>query len=199
MTRRSPPAGQVWRASTHTAGRDPPYSQAMPNYRRARVPGGSFFFTVVTAGRQRVLTDEPVRLALREAIQGVRRDRPFQVDGWVLLPDHMHAIWTLPASDHDYATRWRLIKARVTRQLGDAYRHSAAMTPRPGATDPGSLWQHRYWEHWLRDDVDVQRHLDYLHFNPVKHGLVSNAIDWPWSSFHRFVAAGMYPRDWGMA
>jgi putative transposase len=171
----------------------------MPNYRRARVPGGSFFFTVVTERRQQVLTEEPVRLALREAIRSVRRDRPFQVDGWVLLPDHMHAIWTLPTDDPDYATRWRLIKAQVTQRLGAAYRSPALMTTRRQAKGQGSLWQHRYWEHWLRDDADVQRHLDYLHFNPVKHGLVSRAADWPWSSFHRFVAAGMYPPDWGLA
>lgn len=163
------------------------------------MPGGSFFFTVVTERRQRVLTDEPVRRALREAIQAVRRDRPFQIDGWVLLPDHLHAVWTLPADDDDYATRWRLIKARVTQQLGDAYRNPAVMTARRQAKGQGSLWQHRYWEHWLRDEADVRHHLDYLHFNPVKHGLVLCAADWPWSSFHRLVEAGVYPRDWGQA
>lgn len=169
----------------------------MPQYRRARVPGGSFFFTVVTERRQRVLTDEPVRQALREAIQSVRRDRPFRIDGWVLLPDHLHAVWTLPADDDDYATRWRLIKARVTQQLGGAYRNPEAMTVRRQAKGQGSLWQHRYWEHCLRDEADVRQHLDYLHFNPVKHGLVSSAAEWPWSSFHRFVEAGVYPGDWG--
>jgi putative transposase len=171
----------------------------MSRYRRARIPGGSFFFTVVTERRQRVLTDEPVRRALREAIQSVRRDRPFRIDGWVLLPDPLHAVWTLPVDDDDYATRWRLIKTRVTQQLGSAYRNPAVMTARRQAKDQGSLWQHRYWEHWLRDEADVRYHLDDLHFNPVKHGLVSRARDWPWSSFHRFFEAGVYPRDWGKA
>ncbi|MBL8277798.1 MAG: transposase [Pelomonas sp.] len=168
----------------------------MPHYRRARVPGGSFFFTVVTEQRQRVLTQAPVRDALRAAIQEVRRDRPFRIDGWVLLPDHLHAVWTLPVDDDDYATRWRLIKARVTRQLGEGFRNPDAMTARRQAKGQGSLWQHRYWEHWLRDEADVRHHLDYLHFNPVKHGLVERVADWPWSSFHQLVRAGVYPGDW---
>lgn len=168
----------------------------MPQYHRARIPGGSFFFTVVTEQRQRVLTQAAVRYALREAIQEVRRDRPFRIDGWVLLPDHLHAVWTLPADDDDYATRWRLIKGRVTRQLGEAFRNADAMTSRRLAKGHGSLWQHRYWEHWLRDEADVRHHLDYLHRNPVKHGLVERTADWPWSSFHRWVAGGVYPPDW---
>lgn len=168
----------------------------MPQYRRARIPGGSFFFTVVTEQRQRVLTQPPVRHALREAIRAVRRDRPFRIDGWVLLPDHLHAVWTLPAQDDDYATRWRLIKGGVTQRLGQAFRNADALTSRRLAKGHGSLWQHRYWEHWLRDEADVRHHLDYLHRNPVKHGLVERVADWPWSSFHRWVALGVYPPDW---
>jgi putative transposase len=168
----------------------------MPQYRRAHIPGGSFFFTVVAEGRQRVLADEPVRQALREAIEAVRVARPFRIEGWVLLPDHLHVIWTLPADDDDYATRWRLIKARVTHRLGETYRNPAVMTARRVSKAQGSLWQHRYWEHWLRDEADLRLHLDYLHRNPVKHGLVSSAADWPWSSFHRYQAAGVYPPDW---
>jgi len=169
----------------------------MPQYRRTRNAGGSFFFTVVTERRQRLLTEEPVRLALRHAIQVVRRQRPFRIDGLVLLPDHLHAIWTMPSDDDDYATRWRLIKRCVTRQLGAAFHNPAVMTQRRRMKGEGSVWQHRYWEHWLRDDDDMRRHLDYLHFNPVKHGLVERVLDWEWSSFHRYVAAGAYPADWG--
>jgi len=169
----------------------------MPQYRRARIPGGSFFFTVVTERRQRLLTDLHVRLALRQAIQAVRQERPFGIDGWVLLPDHLHAIWTLPSDDDDFATRWRLIKARVTRQLGPGFRDPRVMTERRHARGHGSIWQHRYWERWLRDEDDMRLHLDYLHFNPVKHGLVSRVADWQWSSFHRHVVAGAYPEDWG--
>jgi putative transposase len=167
----------------------------MPRYLRTRVTGGSFFFTVVTERRQRMLTQEPVRLALRHAIQAVRSERPFRIDGWVLLPDHLHAVWTLPNGDDDYATRWRLIKAGVTHRLGLACHNPAVMTTRRRAKEQGSLRQHRYWEHWLRDEDDMRQHLQYLHFNPVKHGLVSRAADWPWSSFHRYVADGVYPDD----
>ena len=172
-------------------------SRPMPQYRRTRISGGSFFFTVVTARRRRLLTELQVRLALRQAIQAVRQERPFRIDGWVLLPDHLHAIWTLPSGDDDFATRWRLIKGRVTHQLGAGFHNPAAMTERRRTKAHGSLWQHRYWEHWLRDEDDMRRHLDYLHFNPVKHGLVRRAVDWQWSSFHRHVAAGAYPAEWG--
>ena len=171
----------------------------MPQYRRADVPGGSYFFTVVMERRQRVLTDEPVRVALREAIQKVRADRPFRIDGWVLLPDHLHAIWTLPVDDADFSTRWRLIKSHVTRACGDAYRNWALLSARRVEKRQGTLWQQRYWEHLLRDDADFAHHLDYLHWNPVKHGLVTRAGDWPWSSFHRYVAGGKYGADWGIA
>ena len=168
----------------------------MPQYRRARIPGGTFFFTVVAARRQPILTDEPVRQALRQAIQVVRQERPFRINGWVLLPDHLHAVWTMPVDDDAYATRWRLIKAQVTHRLGAAWRNPLVMTTRRRKKSQGSVWQNRYWERWLRDD-DVRRHLDYLHFNPVKHGLVTRAADWPWSSFHRYVAEGVYPNEWG--
>ena len=169
----------------------------MPQYRRIHVPGGSFFFTVVAERRQRLLTEEPVRLALRQAIQAVRRQRPFLIEGWVLLPDHLHAIWTLPSGDDDYSTRWRLIKRHVSHALGGAGRNPAVMTERRRTRGQGSLWQHRYWEHWLRDQDDMPRHLDYLHFNPVKHGLVGRVADWRWSSFHRYQADGAYPANWG--
>ena len=134
----------------------------MPQYRHAHIPGGSYFFTVVTERRQPVLTDEPVRQALREAIKAVRETRPFRIDGWVLLPDPLHAVWALPADDDDYPTSWPLIKARVTRDLGEAYLNPVVMTARRSAKQEGSLWQHRYWEHWLRDEADVRHHLDYL-------------------------------------
>lgn len=163
------------------------------------MPGGRYFFTVVAERRQRVLTDEAVRQALREAIGKVRVARPFRIDGWVLLPDHLHAIWTLPPDDADFATRWRLIKAHVTRACGAAYRNPASLTARRLGKQQGTLWQHRYWEHLLRDDADLRHHLDCLHWNPVKHGLVQQVSDWPWSSFHRYAARGVYPVDWGRA
>jgi putative transposase len=161
------------------------------------VEGGSYFFTVVTERRQPIITEEPIRHALREAIMWVREKYPFEIDGWVLLPDHLHTIWTLPAGDADFATRWRLIKTRVTRDCGKLYAQPKFLTARRTAKRCGTLWQHRYWEHALRDDADFEHHMDYLHINPVKHGLVQRVCDWPYSSFHRWVKNGVYSMDWG--
>lgn len=169
----------------------------MARYRRARVAGGTYFFTVVTERRQRVLVLPEVRAALRAAIENVRVARPFDIKGWVLLPDHIHAIWTLPPDDADFATRWRLIKSHVTRHCAFLFTPEF-QTRRREEKHCGTLWQHRYWEHLLRDEADLRNHLDYLHWNPVKHGLVHQAADWPWSSFHRYVAQGDYPPDWGL-
>lgn len=157
----------------------------MPNYRRARVPGGSYFFTLVSHDRRPVLTGENVRVALREAVQAVRDEHPFFVEAWVLLPDHLHCIWRLPEGDADYSLRWAKIK-RLTRH-------------RLGMSAEENLWQPRYWEHCIRDENDFARHIDYIHWNPVKHGLVRCAADWPYSTFHRFVAVGIYPGNWGIA
>jgi len=157
----------------------------MSNYRRARVPGGSYFFTLVSHERRPVLTGENIRTALREAVKTVRDEHPFFVEAWVLLPDHLHCIWQLPEDDADYSLRWAKIKRLVRHRLG----MSAAE----------KLWQPRYWEHCIRDENDFARHVDYIHWNPVKHGLVRCAADWPYSTFHRFVAAGAYPQDWGVA
>lgn len=168
----------------------------MTAYRRAYVRGGSYFFTVVTERRQPVLTNADVRKALRDAIAIVRESLPFQIDGWVLLPDHLHAIWTLPEGDADFSSRWRLIKRHVTRTCGAAYARPDYLTARRAAKQCGTFWQHRFWEHLLRDERDFRQHLDYLHGNPLKHGLVEQVADWPWSSFHRWVRRGRYPADW---
>lgn len=168
----------------------------MPRYRRARVPGGTYFFTVVTEGRQPFLTTPDIRDSLREAVQAVRLDAPFRIDGWVLMPDHLHAMWTLPGGDADYADRWRRIKGHVTRQCGERYWHQGQLTQRRVAKGQGTLWQHRYWEHLIRGDRDFRLRLDYLHANPIKHGLATRIQDWPWSTFHRYVRAGVYTLDW---
>jgi putative transposase len=168
----------------------------MPYYRRAAVPGGTYFFTVVTQDRQAILTRDDVRSALREAIELVREQMPFCIDGWVLLPDHMHAIWTLPAGDSDYSNRWRLIKRHVSVACAHLY---CPQQPSGRRISKGqsSLWQSRFWEHLIRDEADLRNHLDYLHGNPLKHGLVQRVADWPWSSFHRYVRRGVYPASWG--
>jgi putative transposase len=163
----------------------------MVRYRRNVVQGGTYFFTVTLADRRsRVLVDHVD--ALRAAFRDVRARHPFAIDAIVVLPEHLHAVMTLPADDSDYSTRWGLIKRRFTDAL------VAAGEPVPWRRSGGpALWQRRFWEHTIRDDGDFARHLDYVHFNPVKHGLVGRVCDWPWSSFHRYVRLGALPHDWG--
>ena len=150
----------------------------MTDYRRSMVSGGTYFFTVNLQDRRRTLLVDEVA-ALREAVRKVRTVRPFHIDAWVVLPEHMHAMWTLPEGDWDYAGRWREIKKAFSRSIN-----------RRG------VWQKRYWEHTIRDDRDYAAHMDYIHLNPYKHGLVRNVRDWPYSSFHRMVINGVYPTDW---
>ena len=168
-------------------------------YRRYRQPGGTFFFTVVTNERRRILTQPDARSILRHAISRTRTQRPFECLAMVLLDDHLHCLWRLPPNDDDFPTRWRLIKARFTR----AWLASRAKAPirSKSRTQRGeqAVWQRRYWEHLIRDETDLKRHIDYIHFNPVKHGYVARAADWPHSTFGRFVGMGEYQSDWGQA
>ncbi|EAQ82365.1 REP-associated tyrosine transposase [Blastopirellula marina] len=170
----------------------------MSNYRRSRI-GHVFFFTVVTDKRQPILTTDLARHGLREAIHDVRIELPFEVTAFVLLPDHLHTVWTLPQGDHDYSTRWKKIKTRFTKQWR---RTGGTSQPRSQSrVDKGELgvWQRRFFEHTCRDEDDVRRCIDYIHVNPLKHGLVERVMDWPWSSFHRYVREGKYDRNWGSA
>ncbi len=163
----------------------------MPNYRRNFLPGGSFFFTVNLLERRSDLLVRHIDL-LREAVRRIRRTHPFHIDAWAVLPDHMHCVWTLPPGDADYALRWQLIKLLFSRELPKTERRSDVRMARRER----GIWQRRYWEHTLRDEADFNAHVDYVHINPVKHGLVSRAADWPCSSFHRYVEAGLLPVDW---
>jgi putative transposase len=163
----------------------------MPDYRRNRVPGGTFFFTVNLLDRRSDLLVTRID-ALRKAVRRVRSSAPFHIDAWVVLPDHMHCLWTLPEADDDYPGRWRAIKKAFSKSLPAIEPLSAAMTAR----GERGIWQQRYWEHTIRDDRDYAAHMDYIHFNPVKHGYAENSIDWPFSSFRRCVDAGLYPVGW---
>ena len=163
----------------------------MTNYRRHFVAGGSYFFTVNLADRRlRLLTDHIE--ALRSAFRYARVRHPFTIDAIVVLPDHLHAIWTLPECDADFPLRRRLIKATFSRNLA---REEQISRSRLSSGERG-IWQRRYWEHALRDEGDFARHADYIHFNPVKHGHVRRVLDWPHSSFHRMMRRGLYPADW---
>ena len=164
----------------------------MTNYRRNFLSGGSFFSTVNLADRRLRLLTEHVHL-LRQAFRDVRRHHPFALEAIVVLPDHLHTIWTLPEDDDNFAVRWRLIKSTFSRGIGIGEPISASRSERKER----GIWQRRYWEHTLRDERDFARHADYIHFNPVKHGHVRRVQDWPYSSFHRMVKLGVYPADWG--
>jgi putative transposase len=152
----------------------------MPNYRRVWVPGATYFFTVNLNDRRSDLLVRHIDL-LREAVRDVRAKRPFEILAWVVLPDHMHAIWSMPEGDSDYAGRWLAIKAIFSRRIvkGETISESRA---RRGER---AIWQRRFWEHMIRDDRDLDQHISYVHFNPVKHGWVETATDWPHSSIHR--------------
>ena len=163
----------------------------MTDYRRNFIAGGSFFFTVNLAERRlRLLTEhiEVLRIAFRET----RQNHPFTIAAMVVLPDHLHSVWTMPEGDADFATRWRLIKTGFSRRLPNGERISGSRATK----GERGIWQRRYWEHTIQDESDFSRHLDYVHINPVKHGLVTRVRDWPYSSFHRMVKLGIYPEDW---
>jgi putative transposase len=167
----------------------------MPRYLRARY-GNTYFFTLVTFNRQPILCLDASRRLLREGIGQVREIHPFEVVAWVLLPDHMHALWRLPEGDTDYSRRWGRIKSAFTKGAKAWLQTPAASDSRRKHRE-GTVWQRRFWEHTIRDDHDFAVHCDYIHYNPVKHGLVAAPGDWPFSTFHRAVSQGLCPADWG--
>lgn len=169
----------------------------MSEYRRWYTPGGTFFFTVVTHDRAAIFENaEAVRL-LGGVMRRVRERSPFRTLAIVVLPDHLHCVWSLPEGDSDYSGRWRWIKGAFSESwLGTGGSEAMPSASRASKGERG-VWQRRFWEHQVRDETDLERHVDYIHYNPVKHGYVSHPIDWPWSSFPRHVASGLYPADWG--
>jgi putative transposase len=162
------------------------------DYRRVWHKGGIYFFTVNLL--QRKGNDLLVRhiQPLREAVKTVKTWHPFDIHGWVVLPEHLHCVIELPPGDADYATRWRLIKVVFSKSLPKVGRRSAVRVRR----GERGIWQRRYWEHLIRDEADYRAHLDYIHYNPVKHGLVKQVRDWPYSTFHYWVRQGVYPLNW---
>ncbi len=163
----------------------------MSEYRRSALKGGTYFFTVALEDRTGVLLVEHIEL-LRESVRSARKARPFHIDAWVVLPDHMHCVWTLPEGDSDFSTRWRDIKRRFAKGLPRSELISDSKLKR----GERGIWQRRFWEHTIINETDYEAHVNYIHLNPVKHGLVESAVDWPYSTFHRYVKAGVYPVDW---
>jgi putative transposase len=165
----------------------------MVRYRRNFAPGGTFFFTAPLHDRRSSALIDHVE-KLRSAFRVTRAERPFTIDAIVILPDHLHVIMTLPEDDSDFPGRWKRIKNLFTRRLVA----SGAPVSRNHRGE-FALWQRRFWEHTIRDDSDFERCAGYIHYNPVKHGLAASPSDWPYTSLHCYVRAGVLPADWGGA
>lgn len=163
----------------------------MSNYHRNRVPGGTYFFTVNLQDRNSALLIERID-NLRASIRRATELRPFHIDAWVVLPNHMHAIWTLPEGDDDFSQRWSTIKIAFSKRMEPGEERSKSRK----CTGERGIWQRRFWEHTIRNEQDYAAHMDYIHYNPVKHGLVTTPAQWPHSTFHRCAEAGLYPPDW---
>ena len=169
----------------------------MANYRRAWVPGGTFFFTVVTCRRRNVFDQPESRRILHDVVQVVRQRHPFSIDAWVLLPEHLHCIWTLPDKSCDFSVRWNLIKSGFSKRARSLFHMPEWMNDSRIRHRESTIWQRRYWEHLVRSEEEYRVYMDYIHYNPVKHGLVAKVCDWPHSTFHRYVKSGIYPEHWG--
>ena len=169
----------------------------MPNFRRWYQPGGTYFFTVVTYRRRQILTRPIARRCLRAAMRSVAADEPFETLALVLLPDHLHAIWALPPGDDRFSRRWQAIKAGFSHAYLASGAAQSAVTESQASDRRRGVWQRRFWEHLVRDEDELAALCDYIHYNPVKHGYTRAPADWPWSTFHRFRAAGEYEADWG--
>ena len=164
----------------------------MRTYKRVWIPGGYYFFTVNLAERNdTTLLIDKIHL-LRRAFKNVQSSYPFVMDAVVVLPDHLHCVWRLPKGDGRFDLRWSLIKTTFSRSLIADENVSASRARRRER----GIWQRRYWEHAIRDETDWRNHADYIHYNPVKHGYVSRPIDWPYSSFRRYIGCGLYNTDW---
>jgi len=165
----------------------------MTNYRRANFKGGYYFFTVVTHKRRKILADTRARACLRAAWEKTRQDSYFDVVALCLLPDHLHCVWKLPDGDCDFSQRWSRIKTGFTRRYLRTGGTECGQSPSRKHKRERGIWQRRFWEHQIRDPADLQRHIDYIHYNPVKHELVERVEDWPWSTYHKYVREVIYP------
>ena len=165
----------------------------MTDYRRLYIEGGTYFFTVITNERRPIFRKEENIDNLRAIFRTVMKKRPFKIEAIVILPDHIHCIWTLPKGDNDYSVRWKEIKYRFSLNYKGSFPTSESMKKK---REKG-LWQRRFWEHLIRNQEDLNRHIDYIHYNPVKHELTQKVIEWPYSSFRQYLEEGIYDRDWG--
>ncbi len=169
----------------------------MPNYRRSYILGGTFFFTLVTYQRKKIITSNQAIELLDLAISRVRTYHPFSIDAFCILPDHIHFIWTMNENDFDYSMRIGQLKRYFSRMYSDHFEVNSNLCDSRIKRGETAIWQRRFWEHTIRDNDDLSRHIEYIHFNPVKHGLVESAKDWPYSSFLQYVKNGFHDMGWG--
>jgi len=165
-------------------------------YRRNFQPGGTYFFTLVTADRHHLFANPDAIALLQTVVREVKTERPFRSEAWVILPDHLHMIWTLPPRDADYSGRWSKIKSQFTRRWlasGGAEREVSIGKQRDRRR---GVWQPKFYEHTIDSDDEFIEHVEYVHYNPIKHGYVTRPIDWLHSSFHAYVKRGVYPPTW---
>ncbi len=169
----------------------------MSNYRRLKINAKTYFITVVTYQRKTIFSTDLASSILRDAINKTREILPFEIDAWVLLPDHMHAIWTLPDNDADFSKRWGMIKKEFSKSAKEKIKNTKTISKSRSVRRESNYWQRIFWNHMIRNEKDYRIYMDYLHYNPVKHGHVKQVKDWPYSSFHRYVKESIYPLNWG--
>jgi putative transposase len=164
-------------------------------YRRVYINGATYFFTLVTFQRLPIFSSQPTIDLFYEAIRYTASRMPFEIVAFVILPDHIHCIWTLPEGSSDYSTRWRLVKSYFTRNYNQ--HDNASVSASRSEKKEQEVWQRRFWEHWIRDETDLRHHVEYIHYNPIKHGYVRSLMEWKNSSFVNYVKDGLYPANWG--
>ena len=169
----------------------------MPNFRRIHAPGGTYFFTVVTNERLPIFSTESTIITFLNIIEKNQNEYPFEQIAYCILPDHIHCIWKLPDGDDDYSMRWQLIKARFSRKFLQRSDLEGKISESRKRKRERGIWQRRFWEHTIRDDNDLAMHINYIHFNPIKHVLVKKLSDWRWSSYNDYLNAGYYAESWG--
>lgn len=169
----------------------------MPKYIRSYKEGAYYFFTLISYNRRKILCEDDFLIAFKNSIRQVQQQYPFEIIAWVQLPDHIHCIWKMPENDADYSIRWSQIKRLTTQACSQYYLTYDELSYSKIKRNERGIWQRRFLEHQIRDEPDFVRHMDYIHYNPVKHGLVEKVVDWPYSSFHRCVRQGFYVEDWG--
>ena len=169
----------------------------MPQYIRSYTKNATYFFTLVSYNRREILCEDDFLQAFKKSIKQVQQQYPFEIIAWVQLPDHLHCIWEMPTNDADYSMRWSQIKRLTTQACPQYHLPIDELSYSRVKRNERGIWQRRFYEHEIKDEADFVRHMDYLHYNPVKHGLVERVINWQYSSFHRYVKQGFYLADWG--